>query len=196
MENDLSITMKRISINHPDATNATLTALRENLIIAYPTDTIYGIGTDIDNDAGINRINTLKGRKTPMSILAHSLDSVSSKLSFNNKLKSQMDTIINNGDTCIVDYKKNAFNSLITQNNKVGFRVPNYPFLINLLKHYTKPITTTSINVTGSKPLNDPDQIEEIFSEDIDFLLDAGMINNQSASKIYMFEQNNITQIR
>ena len=65
-----------------------------------------------------------------------------------------------------------------------------------MLKQYTKPITTTSINVTGSKPLNDPDQIEEIFSEDIDFLLDAGMINNQSASKIYMFEQNNITQIR
>ena len=39
-------------------------------------------------------------------------------------------------------------------------------------------------------------KIEEIFSEDIDLLLDAGKINNQSASKIYMFEQNNITQIR
>jgi L-threonylcarbamoyladenylate synthase len=78
----------------------------------------------------------------------------------------------------------------------VGLRVPNYPFLIYLLEQYTKPITTTSINVTGSKPLNDPNKIEEIFSEDIDLLLDAGKINNQSASKIYMFEQNNITQIR
>ena len=49
MENDLSITMKRISIDHPGAISATLIALRENKIIAYPTDTIYGIGTDIDN---------------------------------------------------------------------------------------------------------------------------------------------------
>ena len=72
--------MKRISIDHPGAISATLIALRENKIIAYPTDTIYGIGTDIDNDKGINKINTLKGRKTPMSILVHSFDSVSSKL--------------------------------------------------------------------------------------------------------------------
>lgn len=196
MENDLSITMKRISIDHPGAISATLIALRENKIIAYPTDTIYGIGTDIDNDKGINKINTLKGRKTPMSILVHSFDSVSNKLNLYPKFESQMNMIINDGDTCIVDYKSNAFNSLITQDNKVGFRVPNYPFLINLLEQYTKPITTTSINVTGSKPLNDPNKIEEIFSEDIDLLLDAGKINNQSASKIYMFEQNNITQIR
>ncbi|MDA9841161.1 Sua5/YciO/YrdC/YwlC family protein [Candidatus Marinimicrobia bacterium] len=188
--------MKRISIDHPGAISATLIALRENKIIAYPTDTIYGIGTDIDNDKGINKINTLKGRKTPMSVLVHNFHSISSKLNLYPKLESQMNMIINNGDTCIVDYKSNAFNSLITQNNKVGFRVPNYPFLINLLEQYTKPITTTSINVTGSKPLNDPNKIEEIFSEDIDLLLDAGMISNQSASKIYMFEQNNITQIR
>ena len=196
MENDLSITMIRISIDHPGAISATLIALRDNKIIAYPTDTIYGIGTDIDNNEGINKINALKGRRTPMSILVHSFDSVSSKLNLYPKLKSQMDTIINNGDTCIVDYKSNAFNSLITQDNKVGFRVPNYPFLINLLEEYKKPMTTTSINVTGSKPLNDPNKIEEIFGKDIDLLLDAGMINNQSASKIYMFEQDNITQIR
>ena len=196
MENNLSVVMKRISIDHPQAISATLMALRDNKIIAYPTDTIYGIGTDIDNNEGINKINALKGRRTPMSILVHSFDSVSSKLNLYPKLKSQMDTIINNGDTCIVDYKSNAFNSLITQDNKVGFRVPNYPFLINLLEEYKKPITTTSINVTGSKPLNDPNKIEEIFGKNIDLLLDAGMINNQSASKIYMFEQNNITQIR
>ena len=196
MENDLSITMIRISIDHPGAISATLIALRDNKIIAYPTDTIYGIGTDIDNDKGINKINFLKGRRKPMSILVHSFDSVSSKLNLYPKLKSQVDTIINNGDTCIVDCKSNSFNSLITKDNKVGFRVPNYHFLINLLEQYTKPITTTSINVTGSKPLNDPNKIEEIFSKDIDLLLDAGMISNQSASKIYMFEQDNITQIR
>ena len=34
------------------------------------------------------------------------------------------------------------------------------------------------------------------FSEDIDLLLDAGMISNQSASKIYMFDKDNISQIR
>jgi len=77
MENNLSVVMKRISIDHPQAISATLMALRDNKIIAYPTDTIYGIGTDIDNDKGINKINTLKGRKTPMSVLVHNFHSIS-----------------------------------------------------------------------------------------------------------------------
>ena len=52
--------MKRISIDHPDAINHILLALKNNQVIAYPTDTIYGIGTDIDNDLGIKKINQLK----------------------------------------------------------------------------------------------------------------------------------------
>ena len=94
------------------------------------------------------------------------------------------------------EYKSGAFSKTITQDNKIGFRVPNYPFLIKLLSSYKKPITTTSINTTGQEPLNNPDEIEEIFGNDIDLILDAGKIKNSNASKIYIFDQNNISQIR
>ena len=188
--------MKRISINHPNAINAALLALRQNQVIAYPTDTIYGIGTDIDNDQGIEKINHLKGRETPMSIIVHSFDSIANKLILSPQIQNQMNTIIDNGDTSIIEYKLGAFNSLITKDNKIGFRIPNYPFLITLLLEYTKPITTTSINTAGQQPLNDPNKIEALFGDSIDLILDAGIINNQSASKIYMFDKDNISQIR
>jgi len=188
--------MKRISIDHPDAINHILLALKNNQVIAYPTDTIYGIGTDIDNDLGIKKINQLKNRQAPMSIMAHSLDSLSNKLIIPPNMKNKMNTIINNGDTCIVEYKSNSFNSLITQNSMIGFRVPNYPFLITLLSEYNKPITTTSINTTGQKPINDPDEIEKIFGNNIDLIVDGGIIQNKPASKIYVFDKDNISQIR
>jgi len=188
--------MKRISIDHPDAINHILLALTNNQVIAYPTDTIYGIGTDIDNDLGIKEINRLKNREAPMSIIAHSLDSLSNKLIIPLNMKNKINTIINNGDTCIVKYKSNSFNSLITQNNMIGFRVPNYPFLIKLLSEYNKPITTTSINTTGQKPINDPDEIEKIFGNNIDLIVDGGIIQNKPASKIYVFDKDNISQIR
>ena len=108
-------------------------------------------------------------------------------------MKNKMNTIINNGDTCIVEYKSNSFNSLITQNNMIGFRVPNYPFLITLLSEYNKPITTTSINTTGQKPINDPDEIEKIFGTNIDLIVDGGIIENKPASKIYIFDKQNFS---
>lgn len=196
MENYSKRIMKRIAINHPDVIHRTLLALKNNQIIAYPTDTIYGIGTDIDNDLGINKINHLKNRQAPMSIITHSLESLSNKLVIPLNMKNKMDSIIAKGDTCIVEYKSNSFNSLITKNNMIGFRVPNYPFLTTLLSEYNKPITTTSINTTGQEPVNNPDEIEKMFGSNIDLIIDGGIINNKSASKIYMFDKDNISQIR
>ena len=188
--------MKRISIDHPDAINVALLALQQNQVIVYPTDTIYGIGTDIDNDSGIQKINHLKKREAPMSIIAHSFDSIASKLIISNSLQNQMNAIIDNGNTCIIKYKPRSFNNLIAKDNKIGFRIPNYPFLITLLSEWGKPITTTSINTAGQQPLNDPDKIEAEFGDKIDLMLDGGIIKNKSASKIYMFDKDNISQIR
>ena len=188
--------MKRIKIDHPDAIKEALLALADNKVIAYPTDTIYGIGTDINNIQGIEKINAIKNRRAPMSIIIHNFEEIAKKLIIPSQFRNKMEKIINNGDTCIVEYKSGAFSEIITQDNKIGFRVPNYSFLIKLLSLYKKSITTTSINATGQEPLNNPDEIEKMFGNDIDLILDAGTIKNRNASKIYIFDKDNISQIR
>ena len=150
----------------------------------------------MENIQGIEKINFLKNRKAPMSIIVHNFEEISQKLIIPSKFRNEMDNIIKNGDTCIVEYKSGAFSETITQDNKIGFRVPNYPFLIKLLSLYKKPITTTSINTTGQEPLNSPDEIKKMFGNDIDLILDAGIIKKSSASKIYVFGKNSISQIR
>ena len=60
--------MKRVKINHPDAKEIFINAIHDNQVIAYPTDTIYGLGTAMNNDEGIERINLMKMREQPMSI--------------------------------------------------------------------------------------------------------------------------------
>ena len=64
-----------------------------------------------------------------------------------------------------------------------------------VLNEYQKPITTTSINKSGSEPLYSPDEIEEQFGDKIDLLIDDGIIKN-SPSKIFIFEKNEIKRIR
>ena len=65
-----------------------------------------------------------------------------------------------------------------------------------LLSNYGDPITSTSVNKSGNQPLNDPDLIEEEFGNEIDLLLDAGILQNNNPSKIYVFEDDAISQIR
>ena len=187
--------MIRISLTNKDAIDIALKALSNKKIIVYPTDTIYGIGTDLDNDDGINRINKLKKRSQPMSIIVDNFESIRNKLIIDEKFMSEIQNIVPSGDTCIVSYVENAFNNRITQNGKIGFRVPNHKFLKKLLSIYEKPITTTSINETGNQPLNNPDEIEKKFGDKIDLLIDGGIINNPPSS-IYLFDNNEKTKIR
>ena len=56
MEVSQGILMKRVKINHPDAKEIFIDAIHDNQVIAYPTDTIYGLGTSINNDEGIKKL--------------------------------------------------------------------------------------------------------------------------------------------
>jgi L-threonylcarbamoyladenylate synthase len=187
--------MERIKITHPSAMKKFIDALNENKIIAYPTDTIYGLGTAIDNEHGIDRINLLKNRIQPMSIAISDYNIIKNHIMINSNIEKKIIELIKDGSTCIADYCPQSFNKKITNNGKIGFRIPNHKFLKDVLSNYNKPITTTSINETGNSPLTSPENIEEKFGNQIDLLIDDGVLNN-SASKIFLINSDEIKQIR
>ena len=188
--------MRRISVNEKDVINTTIASLLNGEVICYPTDTIYGIGTDAKNENGIEKINTIKRRSSPMTIIIHSFNQISENILLDDSLKEKTDEILSKGDTCIMSYTTQFVSELITENKKIGFRIPKYTFLHALLSEYQNPITSTSVNRTGQSPLNNPSAIEEEFGQEIDLLIDAGEIKNQKPSKIYIFNNKTIRQIR
>lgn len=187
--------MIRLKTNHSNAKEIFIKALNDNKVIAYPTDTIYGVGTAISNNEGIRRINKMKKREQPMSIALANFDIIKNEIAINQQNVLKVIDILKDGSTCIARYKKGSFNEKITKNGKIGFRIPNHDFLKSVLKLYNKPITTTSINKTGFDPLYIPDEIEEKFGNKIDLLFDDGLINN-NPSKIFLLEKDELKQIR
>ena len=75
--------MRRISINEKDVINQTIASLLDGEVICYPTDTIYGIGTDANNESGIEKINTIKRRSGPMTIIINSFNHIGDNISLN-----------------------------------------------------------------------------------------------------------------
>ena len=187
--------MKRIKTNDPNSVDIFINALKNNQIIAYPTDTIYGLGTDINNNKGIDRINSIKMRKQPMSIALGSFEVIKNNINAEDETLIKIEEILKDGSTCIAPYHPGSLNDKIAKDGKIGFRIPNHDYLKAMLNEYQAPITTTSINKTGSEPLYNPDDIEEQFGDKIDLLIDDGEIKN-SPSKIFVLEKNEIKRIR
>ena len=187
--------MKRVKTNHPDAKEIFINAIHDNQVIAYPTDTIYGLGTAMNNDEGIERINMMKMREQPMSIAMGSFSVIKNHIKANENAMFKIKEILKDGSTCITSYNPGSLNDNIAKDGKIGFRIPNHEYLKAVLNEYQQPITTTSINKTGSEPLYIPDEIEDQFGDKIDLLIDDGIIKN-NPSKIFIFEKNEIKRIR
>ena len=146
--------------------NSAIKTLNEGNILIYPTDTLYGLGADATNTSAIEKINKLKKRKTPLSIMVSSLNEIEKYAVINSDIKKELKKIFPGPFTALLQSKKTKLSYLVqNQSDKIGIRIPNHPFCLNLLNEYKKPIITTSVNTHGEKALNNINEIEKKFSK-------------------------------
>ena len=187
---------ERIHRGNSNSIKKATSILESGGIIVYPTDTIYGLGCDAKNEKAIERLNKIKGRTAPMSVLCPSFQNVSSWIDLPSHEKANVEKQIKPKTTLIVPVKSNVVSNLILGNgNTLGIRISNHPFCISVAHNYLSPITTTSVNRSGHEPLSEPYKIELEFSNEIELCIDAGVIKGQG-SKIYKYENQSWTQIR
>ena len=182
----------------PLAVEKSINILKKGGVIVYPTDTLYGFGVDADNNYAIERINKLKNRHSPMSVIACRFEQAMSWTNIKEKDIEIAKKILNSSSTLILDAKKNIVsNKILGKNNTtLGVRIPKHKYCYDISKEYDKPITTTSVNRSGEQPLNDPKSISKIFGESIDLLIDDGKIKKSAGSKIYELKESQAIRIR
>ena len=165
--------------------------LKSGGVIVYPTDTLYGFGCDAINNEPIKKINTLKNRIAPMSVMVNSKKIIKPWLNVKNSLKGEIVDMLDGGTTIIVPIKFNIVSNLICgSNNSLGIRIPIHPFCERLTRLYPNPITTTSVNRTKSPPMIDPLKIYKEFSKDVDLIIEDGIINGKG-SAINLYKSDN-----
>ena len=187
---------ERIQRGNSNSIKKATSILESGGIIAYPTDTIYGSGCDAKNEEAIERLNRIKGRSAPMSVLCHRFQKFSSWIDLPSHEKAIVEKQVKPKTTLIVPVKNNVVSNLILGNgNTLGIRVSNHPFCISVAHNYHSPITTTSVNRSGHEPLSDPIKIELEFSNEIELCIDGGVIKGRG-SKIYKYENQSWTLVR
>ena len=146
--------------------NNAIQTLEEGNILIYPTDTLYGLGADATNTSAIKKINNLKKRKSPLSIMIGTLKEINKYAVVDFNTIEELKKIFPGPFTALLESKKTNLSYLVNnESKKIGIRIPNNKFCLDLLNRYKKPIITTSVNVHGEKALNKVQEIEKKFSE-------------------------------
>ena len=159
---------------------AAVNVLKKGRIIIYPTETSYGIGADATNPEAIRRINMIKGRKEKfMPIIISDMKMAQKYLILNSNIKKLMKKFMPGPLTLVVKKK------MKTKKMLGGFRIPANRFALTLVKRLGKPITATSANISGNKPIYNIAQVKKTFSNKVDLIINAGTLPKRQPSTVY-----------
>ena len=153
--------------------------LMDGGIIAYPTDTIYGLGCDIKQQKAIERISKIKNvdpQKAQMSFICRDLSHLSDYTkSINTPLYRMLKNYLPGPYTFILTASKQVPKILQSKKSTIGLRVPNNIICQHILDAMPNPILSTSLPGEMVEDYTDPEIIYEKFESLVDFVIDGGM---------------------
>ena len=160
--------------------------LKQGGVIAYPTDTTYGIGSSIFSKRGIDRIYQLKHRekKKPFSFICADLSEVARYAKVSNYAFKILKRFLPGPYTFVLDASSIVPDLLTTKQKTVGIRIPANRICLAIVTELGHPIVTTSANLSGEEPIGDPFYIEDVLGKQLDMVIDGGVLSPDVSSVI------------
>ncbi len=166
-------------------------------VFIYPTDTIYGFGTNPFNEEAVKRISLIKKRDDDKKFILL-IDSIENLLKYV-ELDSErhIDFLISIWPNPVsVVLKLNSKTSEIFGQQTAAFRIPNHNFCKKLTAELMMPLVSTSVNRSGLQPLLEPSIIEDAFSAEVEAIFYSDKKSFIQASTLIDLSGNNPVLLR
>lgn len=152
--------------------------LRKGGVIAYPTETFYGLGVDAGNPDAVDRIFAIKGRlaDTPIALIAgdEAGDINRFAVSVSTTARRLMQAFWPGPLTLLLTASTAVLPRLMAGTGRIGMRVSSHPIAAALAKALGRPITATSANFSGEEPCSTAAQVQESLGKELDAIIDGG----------------------
>jgi len=169
-------TPKIVSASAPEAIEIAARILREGGLVAFPTETVYGLGADAGNPLAVARIFEAKGRPRLDPLIVHVGDFESAKQY--GEFPASADALAKKfwpGPLTLIVAKKPSVPSIVTAGlDTVAIRVPAHPAALALIKATGFGIAAPSANPFGYVSPTDAQHVAEQLGDAIDLILDGG----------------------
>jgi tRNA threonylcarbamoyl adenosine modification protein (Sua5/YciO/YrdC/YwlC family) len=153
-------------------------------LIAYPTDTFYGIGCDLYNKKGIQLIYRLKTRplKKPFSFVCDSLKEISRYALVSNYAYKTMKRLLPGPYTFVLEGTRLVPKIMLTKRKTVGIRVPDNKICLSIVRTLGRPVISTSAGY------DDPQSIVEAYGSYLDVVIDGGILYPNPSSVVSLID--------
>jgi L-threonylcarbamoyladenylate synthase len=160
--------------------------LRSGGVIAFPTDTAYGLGADPFDETAIDRIFQIKGRPDtkPILLVVSSIDMAESVAKANEVFCELARHFWPGPLTMILPALESVPLKLTAGTQTVGVRWPLAPFAARLVKEFGKPITATSANRSGLPGAITAGEVRTQLGDTVDSLIDGGELPTRGGSTL------------
>lgn len=160
--------------------------LQRGGVIAYPTDTFYGIGCDIMNKKAIARVYQIKQRNKskPFSFICSDLKNISDYAKVSNYAYKTMRRLLPGPYTFILEGSKLVPKIMLTKRKTAGIRVPDNRICLELVQALGHPVLTTTAELPDPTFHQDASLIHDHYRNRLDLVIDGGPVPASPSSVI------------
>jgi L-threonylcarbamoyladenylate synthase len=154
-----------------------LAALRRGSIVAFPTETVYGLGCDPRSEAAVAAVYRLKGRPTgkPLLLVASSFAQVRVVARLHGGSLALAKRYWPGPLTLVLPMRPGArLVPEVAPKGEVAIRVTSSPVARKMARQFGFPVVATSANRSGELECRSAQEVRRIFGEEIDVVVDGG----------------------
>ncbi|WP_425235572.1 L-threonylcarbamoyladenylate synthase [Ulvibacterium sp.] len=173
--------------------------LRNNALVAIPTETVYGLAANIYNDEAVRKIFEMKGRPlfNPLIVHIHHLDQLSSLAKSVPEAATKLAERFWPGPLTLILEKNTSVSKLVTAGKStVAIRMPNHPLTLELLRGLDFPVAAPSANPFTRVSSTSAEHVADYFGDRIPAILDGGPCTVGLESTIVGFDGETVVVYR
>lgn len=177
---------KILSISDTDL-NIAAESLKQGKLVAYPTDTLYGLGANAYSDEAVMSVFEAKKRNhiKPISINYFNFEDAEKDFFISKKAKQIAEIFLPGPLTIILEKRpESRLSKYLSPNQNIGIRVSSHPILRKLMKKIPFPITSSSANLSMCITKNATEIAQNLSTINDLVIIDAGRSDRESASTV------------
>ena len=177
--------------------NSVLQALNNHQVIAFPTETVFGLGVFYDDQKAYELLNKIKNRREdkPYTMMLDNINKINEYAFIKDKYLPIINKYMPGSLTILVRAKANVPTYITHGTGIIGIRIPSNKEALDLLRFVKKPLLVPSANKADQKPALSAKEVKDIFKNEIDVIV-PGEISSGEPSTIIDLTGDEIKLIR
>ena len=177
--------------------NIAANILKDGGVIAFPTETVFGLGVIYDNKSSYDRLISIKRRppEKPFTLMCACVDDIKKYAYVNDKAKKLIKAFMPGQFTIILKAKEGLPAWVVSKEGMVGIRVPDFKLINELISKVEKPLLVPSANKSGEPPLTKDLDVIEVFENEIDAIIKGESTSNVPSSIVMVDDDIHIIRL-